>query len=177
DVLRVTRGSNVDRDRAVESLLRAHPSRAAGDCLEPEVLAAWMDGGLSEREISIAEAHVADCSRCQALLATLAKSPQAAPAAAPPPSRDEAKEERARSDAAQGGVSGKLKKADDNARALSAAERGVAEPPKATSVDSQASAAAAPAAVATASPPPPPSASAAPSTADVDRATATLRSL
>jgi hypothetical protein len=47
------------------------------------VLAAWVEGGLSDREIALAEAHVADCSRCQALVAAMAKGPQPVPVAAP----------------------------------------------------------------------------------------------
>jgi len=51
-----------------------------GPCLEPETLAAWMDGGLSAGERAAAEAHASTCDRCQAMLATLVRSE-------PPPSR------------------------------------------------------------------------------------------
>jgi putative zinc finger protein len=43
-------------------------------CLDPEVLAAWMDGTLSRDELASAEAHVATCARCQAMLAVMAKT-------------------------------------------------------------------------------------------------------
>src|SRR5436190_5503553 len=82
-VLRMTRNCKVDRDRAVESLLRTRRTRTPEDCLEPETLAAWVDGGLSDQEIALAEAHVADCSSCQALVAAMAESPQPASAAVP----------------------------------------------------------------------------------------------
>jgi hypothetical protein len=42
-------------------------------CLDAEALAAWVDGGLSPSEQSRAEAHVADCARCQALLGTMTR--------------------------------------------------------------------------------------------------------
>ena len=75
---------SAERDKAVETLLRAQKTRATGAaCLEPEVLAAWVDGGLTDQEIAQVEAHVADCSRCQALVATLAREPQTVPAADP----------------------------------------------------------------------------------------------
>lgn len=67
----------VERDKAVEALLRAKTSRADGPlCLEPDVLAAWVDGGLTAPEVEQIEAHVADCSRCQALVATFVRAAQ-----------------------------------------------------------------------------------------------------
>jgi hypothetical protein len=50
-----------------------------GECLDPETLAAWIDGTLSPVQRSAAEAHAADCERCLALLAAMAQT-------APPPS-------------------------------------------------------------------------------------------
>ena len=43
-------------------------------CLDPEILAAWMDGTLSRDELASAEAHTATCARCQAMLAAMAKT-------------------------------------------------------------------------------------------------------
>lgn len=67
-----------DRDQALERLLRESfnpPSSGASDlCLDPEVLAAWADGGLSGRAREIAEAHVADCGRCQTMIAVLVQA-------------------------------------------------------------------------------------------------------
>ena len=44
------------------------------NCLDAETIAAWMDGSLSERERAAAEAHAADCDRCLAVLAAVAKT-------------------------------------------------------------------------------------------------------
>jgi hypothetical protein len=44
------------------------------DCLDAETLAAWMDGALDRPAVAAAEAHVSDCARCQALVATFAKT-------------------------------------------------------------------------------------------------------
>ena len=42
--------------------------------LDAETVAAWMDGGLDPRSFAAAEAHASNCERCQALLATVAKT-------------------------------------------------------------------------------------------------------
>ena len=78
--------TNTDRDRSIDQLLRralaervdAGPSPR---CLDPETLAAWVDGGLNESERASAEAHASDCAHCQAALAALTRA--AAPAARP----------------------------------------------------------------------------------------------
>ena len=75
-----------DRNGTLDELLRravtADPAGTpAGACLDPETAAAWMEDSLRANERVAAEAHVADCSRCQALLGALARSePAAAPA-------------------------------------------------------------------------------------------------
>ena len=71
--------SEPDRDRTVERLLRRSlkpqaDSVAPGPCLEADALAAWADGALAADELAAAEAHVSDCSRCQALLAATIRS-------------------------------------------------------------------------------------------------------
>lgn len=43
-------------------------------CLDAETLAAWVDGGLPAVERAAAEAHAADCARCQALLAAMIRT-------------------------------------------------------------------------------------------------------
>jgi hypothetical protein len=61
------------RDRAIEAVLR-HGQRsgpASGECLDAETLAAWADGGLDATAMQQAEAHMATCARCQAVMATL----------------------------------------------------------------------------------------------------------
>jgi hypothetical protein len=42
--------------------------------LDAETVAAWMDGGLDATSLAAAEAHASNCQRCQALLATVAKT-------------------------------------------------------------------------------------------------------
>ena len=67
-----------ERDQAVDRWLR-HTRRtpplggATDACLDAETLAAWVDGGLSGATLEVAEGHVADCARCQAMVATLAR--------------------------------------------------------------------------------------------------------
>ena len=74
---------NNDRDSSIERLLpnalRA-PARPgpAGPCLDADAVAAWSDGTLTAGERAAAEAHAADCGRCQALLAAMVRT-------APPP--------------------------------------------------------------------------------------------
>ena len=53
--------------------------------LDAETVAAWMDGGLDAASLAAAEAHASNCERCQALLATVARTlpvgePHVAPA-------------------------------------------------------------------------------------------------
>lgn len=43
-------------------------------CLDAETLAAWADGALPAGERAAAEAHAADCTRCQALLAAMVRT-------------------------------------------------------------------------------------------------------
>jgi hypothetical protein len=43
------------------------------DHLDAEVVAAWLDGSLDRAARAEAEAHVADCNRCQAVLATMVR--------------------------------------------------------------------------------------------------------
>jgi hypothetical protein len=73
----VNRGS--DREAVVERLLRQSLARTGsaaprGQCLDPEMLAAWVDGTLKGGELKAAEAHLSDCSRCLAMVATLVKT-------------------------------------------------------------------------------------------------------
>jgi hypothetical protein len=64
-------------DAAFETALRRALSTAGeetAECLDAETLAAWADGGLDAAALQRAEAHVADCARCQAMMATLVAS-------------------------------------------------------------------------------------------------------
>jgi hypothetical protein len=65
-------------DRLLEQAMRARDARPAGICLDAETVAGWADGSLTAAERRAAEAHAADCDRCLALLAAMAKT-------APPP--------------------------------------------------------------------------------------------
>ena len=67
-----------DRDRILEQALK-HELRAAGTapagvCLDAETLGAWTDGALAPAAMEAAEAHVASCARCQALVGTMART-------------------------------------------------------------------------------------------------------
>lgn len=44
------------------------------DCLDAETMAAWVDRALPAGDAAAVDAHVADCARCQAVLAVLAKT-------------------------------------------------------------------------------------------------------
>lgn len=55
---------------------------SAGVCPDAEVLAAYVDGGLSEVEVAVVDGHLATCAACRSLLAAL--SPAESGAAAPP---------------------------------------------------------------------------------------------
>src|SRR5262249_24667952 len=49
-------------------------------CLDAAMLAAWCDGTLNRRDRAAAEAHAASCSRCQAMLAAMARTAGPVPA-------------------------------------------------------------------------------------------------
>ncbi|MFA5908559.1 MAG: hypothetical protein WC815_07275 [Vicinamibacterales bacterium] len=75
-----------DRDRQLEQLLKhelgaATAAPASAACLDAETVAAWMEGGLNPQAAALAEAHASGCERCQALLATVARTTPAAAAA------------------------------------------------------------------------------------------------
>ena len=70
---------NTDRDASLDRLLAGALSARAGEaaggaCLDAETLAAWADEALDPRERASAEAHAADCARCQALLAAMVRT-------------------------------------------------------------------------------------------------------
>ena len=76
---------STDRDRSLEMLLCQRPQDEAASvaqCVDAEVLAAWMDGALSDQTLAQVEKHAGGCTRCQALLASMAK---ATPAVEPRP--------------------------------------------------------------------------------------------
>jgi len=66
---------DVPMDRLLAAALNARAGSATdGGCLDAETLAAWADEALDARERASAEAHAADCARCQALLAAMVKT-------------------------------------------------------------------------------------------------------
>lgn len=80
-------------NHSIDRLLRAaHAGMDAGaspDCLDAEMLAAWMADRLQGPQQARAEGHVASCARCQSVLAVMARTEEAAAnaAAARPRSR------------------------------------------------------------------------------------------
>lgn len=67
-------------DRELRRAFAVGGGAAAGPHLDAEIAAAWMERRLEAPEQRAAEAHLADCHACQALLATLARiSPAEAP--------------------------------------------------------------------------------------------------
>ena len=71
--LRNDRSASVDR--LLPGTLKARDAAAPPDaCLDAETVAAWADDALDASERAIAEAHAADCGRCQALLAAMIRT-------------------------------------------------------------------------------------------------------
>jgi hypothetical protein len=74
--------ADVAFERHLRDVLQARMSTAPASpggaprpaCLDAETLAAWADGELGAHERAAAEAHAADCSRCQTLLAAMIKT-------------------------------------------------------------------------------------------------------
>ena len=67
------------RDSSIERLLRESLATSpttpeTGSCLDAEMLAAWVDGGLVGGQLVAAQEHVAGCSTCQATLAALVRT-------------------------------------------------------------------------------------------------------
>ncbi len=62
--------------RLLQQSLKAPGAQKADDCLDAEIIAAWIDGGLSGLALQRAEMHVAGCARCQAIVgATIGSEP------------------------------------------------------------------------------------------------------
>jgi hypothetical protein len=76
-----------DRDTSVDELLAAALAKrgvaSASGCLDAETIAAWADGALDVHERASAEAHAADCPRCQELLAAMVRTLPATATKAP----------------------------------------------------------------------------------------------
>ena len=78
-----------DRDATIDRLLAGRATRSPGNatdaCLDADTLAAWADDALDAGALAAAEAHAADCARCQAMLAAMARTTPLAPAQAAAP--------------------------------------------------------------------------------------------
>jgi hypothetical protein len=61
-------------DDLLRATLRSRAADPTAACVDAETVAAFIDGTLSARARAGAEAHIADCARCQAVLAALVKS-------------------------------------------------------------------------------------------------------
>ncbi|MDP1571222.1 MAG: hypothetical protein Q8L86_14610 [Vicinamibacterales bacterium] len=76
-----------DRERTLDLALKqafgaeSDPQGHDG-CLDAETLAAWTDGGLDEAGVALAEAHVSNCARCQALVGAMSRTMPVAPVTA-----------------------------------------------------------------------------------------------
>jgi hypothetical protein len=72
--------------RLLRDALRAHAAQPPKSrCVDEDALAAWADDTLDAKSRAAVESHAADCARCQAMLAAMAKT---APAlSAPQPAR------------------------------------------------------------------------------------------
>ena len=68
-------------DRLLNDIMKSRGSDPNGECPDAEQLAAWADGTIYGADADRIEAHLADCARCQAVLATfVATDPVAEPA-------------------------------------------------------------------------------------------------
>lgn len=72
------------RDRSIERMLRHGAGAPVGgpasaECVDAETLAAWTAGALRHAEAARVEHHVADCARCQAMLAVFVRTEPPAP--------------------------------------------------------------------------------------------------
>ncbi len=63
----------------------APPAPGAGACPAPEQLAAYVEGGLSEAERMMVEAHLVDCADCRDIVGSAASMPPMTAAAVPAP--------------------------------------------------------------------------------------------
>lgn len=70
-------------DRLLRSALVSARNAGGEDCPDADRVAAYADGGLSDRERTDLEPHLSSCARCQAILAVLAQE------SAPEPPADE----------------------------------------------------------------------------------------
>lgn len=70
-------------DRLLKDAMTTRRPTPLGQCPDAEVLAAWADGTIYGAEADGLEAHLADCQRCQAILATMSAADPDADAVIP----------------------------------------------------------------------------------------------
>ena len=70
-------------DRLLGQALTREAGAPAGACPEPEVVAAYVEGGLTPLERQAFESHASTCERCLATLAALPEIPSGLPGGAP----------------------------------------------------------------------------------------------
>ena len=74
-----------DRDQSVDHVLRrvlaARAQSPQSPCVDGETLAAWTSGALRPEQAADVERHVADCARCQAMMAVFVQTTPELPAA------------------------------------------------------------------------------------------------
>ena len=69
------REDDLTTDRLLRRALHGDASSdATPECVDPETLAAWLDGSLSGDNLAGAEQHASGCARCQAMLASMART-------------------------------------------------------------------------------------------------------
>src|ERR1700686_4284703 len=66
-------------DAILRRAMAQSPGPATPECADPETLAAYYGRSLSEPDRARLETHLADCTRCQAQLAAVARADEAAP--------------------------------------------------------------------------------------------------
>ena len=75
--------TNLELDAILRRATAQSPGPATPECADPEMLAAYYDRSLAEPDRARLEAHLADCARCQAQLAAIARADETASTARP----------------------------------------------------------------------------------------------
>ena len=77
DLSRRSASAKADRDHILDQALKhqlaGEPTPPTPECLDAEMLAAWEEGGLDPAARESAEVHVSSCTRCQSMLAVVAR--------------------------------------------------------------------------------------------------------
>jgi hypothetical protein len=80
-VTKPVKENDASTDRLLRRALHAEPGgQATPECADAETLAAWVDGALASAAVERLELHASGCARCQALLASMARTAPDPPA-------------------------------------------------------------------------------------------------